>query len=142
MAYGILFLRVIVGVLLFLHGTQKLFGWWGGPGPRGAAGFFGSLGFSPPLAMAIVAGMSEASGLLFALPLGVPGLIAGPIAYFLGKGSKQRIAESNGALGGTSFANAGRILGIVATAVGAVVTLIYLILLFNAMLDAPAESNF
>src|SRR5438105_43935 len=67
MAYGILFLRVIVGVLLFLHGTQKLFGWWGGPGPRGAAGFFGSLGFSPPLAMAIVAGMSEASGLLFAL---------------------------------------------------------------------------
>jgi uncharacterized membrane protein YphA (DoxX/SURF4 family) len=30
MAYGILFLRVVVGGLLFAHGTQKLFGWWGG----------------------------------------------------------------------------------------------------------------
>ena len=55
-----------VGSLLFLHGTQKLFGWWGGPGHRGAAGFFASLGFRPPTPMAIVAGMSEASGLLFA----------------------------------------------------------------------------
>jgi putative oxidoreductase len=66
-AYGILFLRAIVGLLLFLHGTQKLFGWWGGPGPRGAAGFFAQLGFRPPTPMAIVAGLSEASGLLFAL---------------------------------------------------------------------------
>jgi len=106
--------------------------------------------YPPPASQGAVATDGKAAsslafgilGLLFALPLGVPGLIAGPIAYFLGKGSKQRIAESNGALGGTSFANAGRILGIVATAVGAVVTLIYLILLFNAMLDAPAESNF
>lgn len=72
MAYGILFLRVIVGLLLFAHGTQKLFGWWGGPGLRGAAGFFGPLGFRPPLAMALTASVSEAMGLLFALGLLTP----------------------------------------------------------------------
>jgi putative oxidoreductase len=69
MAYGILFLRVIVGLLLFGHGTQKLFGWFGGHGPRGTAGFFGSLGFrrQHALPMAVLAGVSEAAGLLFAL---------------------------------------------------------------------------
>ena len=33
-------------------------------------------------------------GLIFALPLGLPGLIAGPIAYFLGKGARARIADA------------------------------------------------
>jgi putative oxidoreductase len=67
MAYGILFLRVIAGGSLFAHGAQKLFGWFGGHGPRGTAGFFGSLGFRPALPMAILAGLGEAAGLLFAL---------------------------------------------------------------------------
>jgi putative oxidoreductase len=67
MAYGMLFLRVIVGAALFAHGAQKLFGWFGGHGPRGTAGFFGSLGFRAPLAMAVLAGLSESAGLLFAV---------------------------------------------------------------------------
>jgi putative oxidoreductase len=69
MAYGILFLRVVVGLLFFGHGAQKLFGWFGGHGPRGTAGFFGSLGFrrEHALPMALVAGLSEAAGLLFAV---------------------------------------------------------------------------
>jgi len=66
-AYGILLLRLIVGLSLFAHGAQKLFGWFGGHGPRGTAGFFGSLGFRPSLPMALIAGASEAAGLLFAL---------------------------------------------------------------------------
>lgn len=66
MAYGILFLRAVVGLTLAAHGAQKLFGWFGGGGPRGTAGFFGGLGFRPPLAMALVAGASEAAGLAFA----------------------------------------------------------------------------
>ncbi len=74
-------------------------------------------------------------GLIFALPLGLPGMIAGPIAYFLGKGARTRIAESGGALGGSGTANAGRILGVVATAVGALVTLVWLILILNALND-------
>ena len=64
MSYGILFLRVIAGTTLFAHGAQKLFGWFGGHGPRGTAGFFGALGFRPPLAMA--------AGLLFALGVVTP----------------------------------------------------------------------
>jgi putative oxidoreductase len=74
MAYGILFLRAVVGLLLFGHGAQKLFGWFGGHGPRGTAGFFGSLGFrrQHTLPMAVLAGLSEAAGLLFALGLLTP----------------------------------------------------------------------
>jgi len=39
MAYGLLFLRVIVGLTLFAHGAQKLFGWFGGYGLDGTGGF-------------------------------------------------------------------------------------------------------
>jgi putative oxidoreductase len=69
MAYGILFLRIVVGSLLFAHGAQKLFGWFGGHGPRGTAGFFGSLGFPRryALPMAVLAGLSEAAGALLVL---------------------------------------------------------------------------
>ena len=72
MAYGILFLRIVLGGTLFGHGAQKLFGWFGGHGPRGTAGFFGSLGFPQPLAMALLAGLSEAAGLLIAFGLVTP----------------------------------------------------------------------
>ena len=50
MSYGLLLLRVVVGGTMFSHGAQKLFGWFGGPGLRGTAGFFGSLGWRSPLA--------------------------------------------------------------------------------------------
>lgn len=63
---GLLFLRVVVGLTMASHGTQKLFGWFGGHGPRGTAGFFGSLGFRAPLAMAVLAGIAETSGVAFA----------------------------------------------------------------------------
>jgi putative oxidoreductase len=65
-SYGLLLLRVVVGGTMFGHGAQKLFGWWGGHGPRGTAGFFGQLGYRPPLVMAVLAGLGEASGVLLA----------------------------------------------------------------------------
>lgn len=43
MSYGLLLLRIVVGAALFGHGAQKLFGWFGGHGPRGTGGFFGQL---------------------------------------------------------------------------------------------------
>lgn len=76
-------------------------------------------------------------GLVFAIPLGLPGMIAGPIAYFLGKGAQTRIKESDGKLGGEGAAGAGRLLGIAATAVGCLVALAWLIVIFNALLDVP-----
>jgi dipeptide/tripeptide permease len=81
-------------------------------------------------------------GLIFGLPLGLPGMIAGPVAYFLGKGALARIAESNGALTGKSAANAGRILGIVAMAVGAIVTLVWLVVILNALNGTSTSSSF
>jgi putative oxidoreductase len=66
MAYGLLLLRLVVGGTLFAHGAQKLFGWFGGGGIRGTAQFFGGAGFRAPVAMAVLAGLAEASGLFFA----------------------------------------------------------------------------
>jgi len=61
-SYGILLLRVVVGLAFFGHGTQKLFGWFGGYGPQGTGQFFGSRGFRAPVLMAVVAGATEAVG--------------------------------------------------------------------------------
>ena len=70
---GLLIVRVVFGALLIGHGTQKLFGWFGGHGLEGTGGFFHSLGFRPGRAMAAVAGLSEAGGgLLLALGLLTP----------------------------------------------------------------------
>ncbi|MCA1842210.1 MAG: DoxX family protein [Actinobacteria bacterium] len=70
---GLLIVRLVFGALLIGHGTQKLFGWFGGHGLDGTGGFFHSLGFRPGRAMATVAGLSEAGGgLLLALGLLTP----------------------------------------------------------------------
>jgi len=62
MEYGLLLLRLVVGLAFAGHGAQKLFGWFGGGGPQGTAGFFSSLGYRAPAAMAILAGLSELGG--------------------------------------------------------------------------------
>ncbi|MDX6412189.1 MAG: putative oxidoreductase [Gaiellaceae bacterium] len=66
MSLGLLLLRLVVGATMFSHGAQKLFGWFGGGGPQGTAGFMGQLGFRAPLVMAISAGLGEVGGLAFA----------------------------------------------------------------------------
>ena len=73
MEYGILLLRLVVGLAFAAHGAQKLFGWFGGYGPAGTGGFFGSLGYRAPIALAVVAGLSElGGGLLLASGLLTP----------------------------------------------------------------------
>jgi putative oxidoreductase len=73
MSYGLLLLRVFVGLAFVGHGTQKLFGWWGGYGPQGTGGFFSSLGYKSGVQMAVLAGVAEAGGgLLLALGLLTP----------------------------------------------------------------------
>jgi len=62
MAEGLFFLRIFLGVLLFAHGTQKLFGWFGGHGLDGTGGFFEQVGHRPGRQMAAMAGLSEAGG--------------------------------------------------------------------------------
>src|SRR3954466_13964774 len=52
-------LRALIGGLFIGHGTQKLFGWFGGHGIEGTAGFFESLGRKPGRANALAAGATE-----------------------------------------------------------------------------------
>ncbi|HWI73453.1 MAG TPA: DoxX family protein [Baekduia sp.] len=62
MNIGTLALRGVVGPLFVGHGTQKLFGWFGGHGIEGTGGFFENLGLRPGKRHAIAAGTAEALG--------------------------------------------------------------------------------
>ena len=57
-----LILRAVVGGYFFGHGTQKLFGWFGGHGPEGTGQFFESLGLRPGKRHALAAGAAESGG--------------------------------------------------------------------------------
>src|SRR5947208_823763 len=67
---GLLVGRLVLGLLMAAHGSQKLFGWFGGYGLAAVSGFFESLGFRPGRFFALTAATAEvASGLLLALGL-------------------------------------------------------------------------
>ena len=59
---GMLILRVTTGGLLAGHGAQKLFGWFGGPGLKGTAGWLESMGLTPGKRWATMASLSEFGG--------------------------------------------------------------------------------
>jgi putative oxidoreductase len=62
MKLGRLLLRFVVGGFFIGHGTQKLFGWFGGNGLKGTAEGFDQLGLRPAQAHATAAGAAEAGG--------------------------------------------------------------------------------
>ncbi len=62
MKIGRLLLRVAVGGFFVGHGTQKLFGWYGGNGLDATAESFEQLGLRPGKAHAVAAGAAEAGG--------------------------------------------------------------------------------
>lgn len=102
---GLLVLRLVIGLLLVGHGSQKLFGLFGGPGLAGAGGFFHSLGFRPGKPMAIVAGTSEAgAGVLLALGLLTPLASAAIIGTLVAAGSVHWAAGVWGQNGGYELA--------------------------------------
>jgi putative oxidoreductase len=73
MDIGLLILRLTVGLALAAHGTQKLVGWFGGPGLDATGQFFEMIGFVPGRRHALMAGLAEtAGGLLLALGLLTP----------------------------------------------------------------------
>lgn len=70
-ALGLLIIRLVVGLSFMAHGAQKLFGWFGGYGPKGTGGWMESIGIKPGVAMAVMAGLMEfVGGALFAAGLG------------------------------------------------------------------------
>jgi putative oxidoreductase len=73
MSIGLLIGRLVFGFGLAAHGSQKLFGWFGGHGLKGTGGFFHSTGFRPGSAFALAAGLGEfVGGMLTAFGLGGP----------------------------------------------------------------------
>lgn len=77
MDIGLLLLRLAVGLTLAAHGTQKLFGWFGGPGLSAAGQFFTVLGFPPGRRHALMAALGETlGGVLLAVGLATPAAVA------------------------------------------------------------------
>src|SRR5919201_1310777 len=65
--------RITIGLLFVGHGTQKLFGWFGGGGPEATGQAFEQLDLRPGKRHALAAGAAEAGGgLLFALGAATP----------------------------------------------------------------------
>nr|WP_298107641.1 DoxX family protein [uncultured Pseudomonas sp.] len=77
--YGLTLLRVIAGVTFAAHGSQKLFGWFGGYGLSGVGQWMESIGLAPGYLMALLAGSAEFFG---GLAL-IVGLLVRPAAAVL-----------------------------------------------------------
>jgi putative oxidoreductase len=60
--YALLATRVVLGSYLAVHGAQKLFGMFGGPGLEKAGAGFDRIGLSPGKQMAAAAGITELGG--------------------------------------------------------------------------------
>lgn len=72
-------LRIGAGIIFTAHGAQKLFGWFGGYGLEGTAGWMDSIGLSPVFLMATLAGSAEFFGGL----LLIIGFLVRPTAFVL-----------------------------------------------------------
>jgi putative oxidoreductase len=77
--YGLTVLRLLVGIIFIAHGSQKLFGAFGGYGLEGTGQYMASLGLTPGYLMALLSGSAEFFG---GLGLAV-GLLARPAAAVL-----------------------------------------------------------
>src|ERR1700760_357045 len=79
MKIGRLLLRLTVGGFFFGHGTQKLFGWFGGHGIEATSNMFESLGMRPGKRNAVAAGVAgAAAGAALAVGFATP-LAAGAL---------------------------------------------------------------
>jgi hypothetical protein len=92
---------------------------------------------APTDGRAITSLVASIFGLLLGLPFGLPGLALGPLGYFMGRSAIARIDAAPGTAGGRSVAVMGWVLGVVATAIGAVVSLVWLVLLLVIISAAP-----
>jgi len=78
-------LRLVLGVVFFAHGAQKMLGWFGGYGFHGTMGFFTHIGMPAPVAFLIICteffgGLGLIVGLLTRIAsLGIAGLMIGAI---------------------------------------------------------------
>ncbi len=82
--WTLLFQRIVIGVVMFPHGAQKLLGWFGGFGFSGTMDFFtGPLGIPSPIAFLVIIGESLGA-LALILGLGTRLAAFGIVAIMLG----------------------------------------------------------
>ena len=95
---GLLILRLGVGVILIVHGLQKAFGLWGGPGLTGWEDPLSTMGFKYADILTYVAtGGQIAAGVLLVLGLFTPGAAAGALAYLVTGLLAEAMAAHEGA---------------------------------------------
>ena len=81
---GLLIVRLVFGLLMAVHGCQKLFGWFGGPGMSGTAAFFEGLGFRPGRFFVVADVFAECGGgILLALGFLQPAAAAAIISVMI-----------------------------------------------------------
>ena len=102
--FGLLLFRAGLGGTLAVHGSQKLFGWFGGHGIEGTSGGMEAMGFLPPRVSALMAGLGEAGGgALLALGLATPVAGAAAASTMLAAGSVHKPAGFFAAEGGFEY---------------------------------------
>lgn len=80
--FGLTAVRIIVGIIFIAHGSQKLFGAFGGYGLEGTGQWMASIGLNPGYLMALLSGSGEFFGGL-ALLLGLLARPAAAVLVFL-----------------------------------------------------------
>ncbi|MBD8495673.1 DoxX family protein [Pseudomonas syringae] len=80
--FGLTAVRLIVGIIFIAHGSQKLFGAFGGYGLEGTGQWMASIGLNPGYLMALLSGSGEFFGGL-ALLLGLLARPAAAVLVFL-----------------------------------------------------------
>ncbi len=64
---ALLVIRIVLGVIFIVHGGQKLFAWYGGPGIQGFTQGMGRFGVAHPVPLGWMAALSEFGGGLLVL---------------------------------------------------------------------------
>jgi putative oxidoreductase len=101
-ALGLFLIRAMLAVVFLFHGSQKLFGAFGGYGLDGTAQWMGTVGIPMPWISALLASLSETLGGLALLtglafrPVLVPLVFTMFVAAFVGHAGKGFSAQSGG----------------------------------------------
>jgi putative oxidoreductase len=101
MDIALLIVRVVLGLAIARHGTEKLFGWFGGHGIAGTAGFFEQLGWRPGKLFVLGAVAGEVGGGLLTIfglggPIGPALIIMVMLVAIFSVHISKGFAQSNG----------------------------------------------
>ena len=100
---ALLAMRIMVGIVFVFHGSQKLFGLFGGYGITGTAGFMANLGIPLPEVSATLAGAAEFLGGLALLSGFGQRLLSIPLTFTMLVAAFTAHSGFNAATGGMEY---------------------------------------